>query len=37
VPFGAERSPDAVAAHPDYARLRRELREVLRPDVAEAA
>jgi ABC-type nitrate/sulfonate/bicarbonate transport system ATPase subunit len=37
VPFGVKRSPDAVAAHPDYARLRRELREVLRPDVAEAA
>jgi NitT/TauT family transport system ATP-binding protein len=37
VPFGTERSPDAVAAHPDYARLRRELREVLRPDVAAAA
>ena len=37
VPFGPERSPDAVAAHPDYARLRRELREVLRPDVVAAA
>ena len=37
VPFGGERSPDAVAAHPEYPRLRRELREVLRPDVAVAA
>lgn len=34
VPFGSERSLDALHGDPEYAELRRELREMLRPQVA---
>jgi len=34
VPFGAERSPDTVVGQPEYGELRRELREMLRPQNA---
>jgi NitT/TauT family transport system ATP-binding protein len=39
VPFGTERSPDALVGQPAYGEIRRELRELLRPqaDAAEAA
>ena len=37
VPFGAERSSDALLGRADYAELRRQLREMLRPQAAIAA
>jgi NitT/TauT family transport system ATP-binding protein len=35
VPFGQERSLDALLRDPDYGRIRSMLRELLRPEVAE--
>jgi NitT/TauT family transport system ATP-binding protein len=35
VPFGAQRSLDALLQDPDYGRIRSMLRELLRPEVAE--
>ena len=35
VPFGSERSLDGLLQDPDYARIRSELRHLLRPEVAE--
>jgi NitT/TauT family transport system ATP-binding protein len=36
VPFGAERSIDALLQSPEYGRIRSELRHLLRPEVSEA-